>query len=328
MKKFLLFLFVFVFVGMSFVALGISRVNAAWRIDQNGNLFETANVLGDSTENHSGPGEDEGSELSGRPDSIRVFPSGSARPQEIRRGSPLPIPSKKPESVEDSTEIGNDLMEMDDLNKDLDELETESQVDLFNAVGDKKGKVRLEQKDGKLVLKNEDGNELKDVGLNGEDGVLVDSRSGKDGFKIATGSGDQLVVVKNKVAAVSNFPLELDLNSHSLMISTPSGNKLVAVLPDEAVKRLKSEQRIDEVDSESVPVAGGVRSEASDGIVRLVDQNGKTGYEVVGVKRKKLLGLFDVSVEKMVTVSADDGSVLSESKDFVNSVKDMLSFSM
>ena len=169
-------------------------------------------------------------------------------------------------------------------------------------------KVRYEKEEGKVVIKAE--TEEGDV-VSEEDLFKITQELEKEGIKIET-NNDEIVIASNNVGAVSEFPVQIDLNTNELMVTTPQGNETLAVLPDQAVQNLISVGIISRLGLESSPIALG-------------DANGDLTYEILGLKDFKLLGFIPISMPATVTVSAQDGQVLSQEKSLATSIIDLLS---
>src|SRR3990167_98109 len=130
-------------------------------------------------------------------------------------------------------------------------------------------KLKYRVENGQIVLKaeNEDGEEVEI-----EDDELeeledaVDDELEDDDIELALAKDDKLAVVKNQVAAVTDFPLSIDVVTKQLVVTTPQGQKIVTVLPDEAVKNLLATGIINEIqqDKEAQEQLGVL-----DGVVKL-----------------------------------------------------------
>lgn len=134
--------------------------------------------------------------------------------------------------------------------------------------------------------------------------------------KVASSSGG-FIAVKNKIGVKSSFPLAVNPETGELQVTTPSGVKVVTVLPDKAVSNLLTSHVLDTVTSESTKDATET--------IQLLEKDSKPVFEVQGEKEEKLLGLLPVKISKKVTVSADDGSVVAEQETLLNRILDLLS---
>lgn len=54
-------------------------------------------------------------------------------------------------------------------------------------------------------------------------------------------------VIRNKIAAQTNFPLTVNLETNELIVTTPKGSKVVTVLPDKAVENMLAANVLDQL---------------------------------------------------------------------------------
>lgn len=190
------------------------------------------------------------------------------------------------------------------------------------------GSVKLKYviENGKTMLKaeNESGEEIKlsDNDLN----EIEDSLSKEledEGVEISTASG-KTTFAKNSVAASTNFPLSIDIATRQLTITTPQGQKIVTVLPDEAVKNVLSTGIVNVIDSSSdASISADLGS--LDGVVKLTVRNNEPVYEIRGTKKQKLFGFIPVITPKLVFVSAKTGTPISQEQSLLSEIIDRLS---
>lgn len=140
--------------------------------------------------------------------------------------------------------------------------------------------------------------------------------------EIKDGSGEAKIKIQNgdknfefqkdgtNVQVQGNFPLSVNPTTNTLTVTTPAGSKTVDTLPSQAVQSLISQ---------------GIISTQS-GILLTTDANGQPVYTVVGVKTEKLLGIFNVSIDKTSQVSAQSGQILSTNQSNLSKILDLLSF--
>lgn len=183
-------------------------------------------------------------------------------------------------------------------------------------------KVRYEIRDGRVIVKaeTEDGEEVE-----GQDLFKIEDRLGRAGIKVAT-EGGKLVVVRNNVGALSQFPIQLDLNTNQLIASTSAGPKTLTTLPDQAVQNLLAANVISRLDSavlQEAAQSGGLTS-VSD-VVALGEKNGVPVYEIAGLKDHRLLGFIPVTTPVTVVVSAETGQTVAQEQSLLSSIVDILS---
>jgi len=110
-------------------------------------------------------------------------------------------------------------------------------------------------------------------------------------------SSPQLAINANNVIAQSSMGLSVDPLSGILTVQTPSGPQRVSIMPDEALG----------IVTELKALNTGSTKEPS---ILLVSEKGSLIYRISGEKVEKFLGLFPLSVQKQVLISADTGSVV------------------
>lgn len=142
------------------------------------------------------------------------------------------------------------------------------------------------------------------VYLDGKNGVLGVHTS-KNTPKIVTGEG-KVGFISNTKGAISAFPLKVDQVTGALLVTTPKGEKIVAVLPDAAIKNMLASKVMSYVTS--VPAKGELAS--TDKLVTLTQKNDLLLYEIDGVREYKLLGLIPLKSKVKAFVSAENGQVV------------------
>lgn len=184
-------------------------------------------------------------------------------------------------------------------------------------------KVRYEIRDGRVIIKaeTEEGEELEDE----EEVVKIVDRLDKTGIKIAT-AGGELLVTRNNVAALSQFPLQIDLATNQLIASTSAGTRVLTVLPDQAVQNMLAANVISRLGPPFIReaiTAGQVTSISQ--VVDLGLRNNIPVYEIAGIRDFRLLGFIPVSQPVSVVVSAETGEVITTEQSLLTQVIDLLS---
>lgn len=175
-------------------------------------------------------------------------------------------------------------------------------------------KLRVETKDGEEVRTREHLKERDELEQELED----------EDIKISSDDG-HMEIEHNAVSARFGFPLSVDPVTRDLIVMTPAGERTVAVLPDEAMRRLFAAGVL-------TPVASGsATTEAStSGVlassVELTLHEGNLVYQVQGKKHEKFLGIVPVTLDRQVMVSALSGEVLSQTQSILATIVGFLSF--
>lgn len=211
---------------------------------------------------------------------------------------------------------------------DGQKIKTKVEGDGTTKVEVEQGKLKLKYKfeNGQMKLKaeNEQGREveLDDKELD-EMGDEAEEELEKKGIKIADGSG-RPVLTKNNVAATTDFPLSVDVATNKLVVTTPAGQKMVTILPDQAIKNLLDTNIINKIDSSSDSALTDELGQLS-GVVKLEIKNDKMVYKVSGTKSHKFLGFIPVNASTTAFVSAETGETVETEQPFITSVIDFLS---
>lgn len=141
--------------------------------------------------------------------------------------------------------------------------------------------------------------------------VQVESEKGKEKIQVQQGDNSfQYQKDGSQMQVQTNFPLSVDPKTNSLTVTTPQGVKSVVILPDVAIQNM---------------ISAGIISTQS-AVVLGTDATGSAVYNVDGTKEKRLLGIFNVNIDKTAQVSAQNGQVISVSQDFLSKLLDLLSF--
>lgn len=207
-------------------------------------------------------------------------------------------------------------------------IKTKVEDDGTTKVEIEQGKLKLKYKfeNGQLKLKaeNEQGKEVEvdDEKLD-EMGDEAEEELEKKGIRIATGSGKP-VLAKNNVAALTDFPLSVDVATNQLIVTTPAGQKVVTILPDQAIQNLLDTNIINKVDSSTDSSLTDELGQLS-GVVKLETKNDKVVYKVKGTKSHRLLGFIPVDASTTVFVSAETGETVETEQPLITNIIDLLS---
>lgn len=132
--------------------------------------------------------------------------------------------------------------------------------------------------------------------------------------KITIKRNNEFTIKESTFSAQAQFPLGINPNTSQLVASTSSGVKPVPILPDQAVQNL---------------ISSGVFSQVPTGqnnIQITTDSKGNVIYEINGVKYERLLGVFDVAINKTGQVSAQNGQLVGVNQSLFSQIIDSLSF--
>lgn len=325
---------------LSLLTFPLSASATSWTIDGQGNLHSVSDgrVLGkgsdDSNDEPSGSsvGSD-GSRDSGSSGSSNTTSSDGAtstsgtRDARINLGGTI-LPEVRDRTMRLRLEIqgGKTRMKLKNLTTGAEqELETDSSSTAKNETeqGGKSeipGLDELEKEIENLDLDMSDGIETEHAQATEPGGLLtIKEHEGAHDVTIDTSNG-HFLIRKNRVGATTSFPLSIDLSTNTLSVTTPAGEKSVAVLPDEAVQQMLNRNLVDRVGSSP-------SSQSTEPTLRLIQtQQGILAYEVNGVNHRRLLGLFPIDISTTALVSAENGELISSSTSLRNRVLGLVSF--
>jgi len=142
------------------------------------------------------------------------------------------------------------------------------------------------------------------VHFDGKSNVLG-TETAKTAPRIAS-DGAKMGFISNNKGALSTFPLKIDKATNSLIVTTPSGEKTVTVLPDAAIKNMLASKVMSFVTS--AKAEGELAS--TDKLITLKEKDGVLVYEIDGIREYKLLGIIPLKSKVKAVVSAENGQVI------------------
>ncbi len=265
-------------------------------------------------------GDDSGS--SGGSDSGSHDSGGSSQTSSTSQSTPEPI---KVEPKEVKNEVGNKKIETKEKlkNSEVEIKTTPEKIKSEIRQGNlrikfeiENGKVKIETKvkqgENETALKN--GTEVEAI-------KEIEAELKKEDIKIATAPG-QIALINKNVGALSNFPISIDPTTRQLTVTTPSGTKVVAVLPQQAIDNMLAAHVMDDVVSEKV---NNDLASIPD-LVKLETENGVLGYKVKGNKIHKLLGFIPIKTKVEAFVSAENGQVVQSTDSLLGRILNRLTF--
>ncbi|MBI2334545.1 hypothetical protein HYU96_01975 [Candidatus Daviesbacteria bacterium] len=154
--------------------------------------------------------------------------------------------------------------------------------------------------------------------------VRYETRNGRTTIKAETEEGEgvpEQELFKIKIATVSsNFPLQVDLNTNQLTVTTPAGTKVVTVLPDQAVQNMLAANVISRLGAPAIREATSAAQ-----VIQLGLKNNIPVYEIPGIKQFNLLGFIPVDRPITALVSADTGELINTEQSLLTRIIDLLS---
>ncbi len=195
-------------------------------------------------------------------------------------------------------------------------------------------KIEFEREGNKVIAKVKDENgeevELEDDEKDELFQDLEDELSDDD-ITLATDSANPGFVQKGRRVR-TNFPLSVNPVTGELFVTTPAGEKVVTILPSEAIEnmiRAGIMTRTEEPPSPPPADEGtGSAQVISDdnSAIELAQVNDEPVYIISGIKAQNLLGVVPVDIKIKTYVSTTDGSLMDIEQNFFSKLLDLLSF--
>lgn len=233
-----------------------------------------------------------------------------------------------PSGLKMKTESEGKKQETEIETADGQKIKTKIEDDGTTKIEIENGSLKLKYKieNGQVVLKaeNEQGEEveLADNQLDELENAVGEELNDDD-IKVAPTTDNKLVVRKNNIAAVTDFPLSIDVETKQLIVTTPAGQKIVTILPDQAVQNLLATGIVTTVEKQSESIQDPVGT--FDGVVKLEIRNDKVVYKVNGTKTHKMFGFIPVTTPVTAFVSADSGTPVAKQQSILTNIVDFLS---
>lgn len=172
-------------------------------------------------------------------------------------------------------------------------------------------KTKFVVQNGRLKVKaeNPDGSEVE---IDTASAADVEKKLAQNDIKFASGAGNQIILKHGTTSAEAKFPLSYDPSTNQVLLTTPNGDKVVKVMPEQALKGLMNSNVLNKFD-------------ASQSGMMLNDKNGNPVYIVRGKQSKKLFSFIPVTINKEVEISAETGEVVSQNLSFGSQVLNLIS---
>lgn len=190
---------------------------------------------------------------------------------------------------------------------------------------DKKSKFKYVVENGRIKIESE--NELDEIENEQELELRsrleneLEEKMEEEGIEIASSSGKP-IFSKNGIGATSHFPLSINPETNQLIVTTPAGQKIVTVLPDQAVRNMIEKKYITIVENQE-----NIASESGqlDNTISLETRNDEPVYRIKGKKNHKIFGLIPVETETTIYASAETGNPVAQEQSLLASFIDLLS---
>lgn len=148
--------------------------------------------------------------------------------------------------------------------------------------------ISLNNENEKIILNGMDVTSLK------ENLVEIEARANTNDLKIS-GNNGQFGIEENGITANTSFPITIDPAKNELSVETSSGNRLISVLPYEAVVTLMRNNLLDNVKENNITLAESSKGELQ--------------YEIKGIKNVNLFNVMTLNANVNSIVSASNGEI-------------------
>lgn len=270
-------------IMFSLVASRPTTVSADWLLDRTGTLIQIdPRILGDDDDENEIELEDEVEDEKEK-EQERIREAAKKQTEVTRRAS-----DKAKEELKRKIEINQ-------IKSKTNKMEKESEIEVG---GDK---LKIKQK-----IKDANGKETEtEMQLENGEELQVESKNGDEAkkFKLRARQDDSVEVEKDGVKVGTKLPIGLNENNE-LVVTRPDGTtKIVAVMPDQALKMLR-EQNFTPDDT-----ATDANSDSTD-LPELEEEDGQPVYKIDGEKQEKILGIFKIAYRTKAIVSAETGQLV------------------
>lgn len=170
---------------------------------------------------------------------------------------------------------------------------------ITNSINNLISKISLNVKDDTLVLSFEDQQIEKEINIEEFEGDLVEIQKHVESSRVILASNDGIFYIKQRgIMAQTSFNIILNSNTDELLAETQSGERVIKVLPYEAVAPLVKTNILSEI--------------SPSGKIELIElEEGELVYEIKGERKHSIFSFFNMPAEVLVTVSATTGKVLA-----------------
>lgn len=187
------------------------------------------------------------------------------------------------------------------------------------------GKIQIERVGDQIEVLSPLGREQVEA-IEGVEVVEIEESAQMRGVKVRV-RGDALEIEHRRIGALTHFPLSVNTETNELTVTTPTGSRVVTVLPDQAVANMLQSNIFDFLLSQRPPLESFIESEGPEGPtgivapepetpevvedIELAEEAGVLTYRMRGVKQAKFLGFLPFQFLVEAAVSAETGELVS-----------------
>ena len=194
---------------------------------------------------------------------------------------------------EDEDEIENET----DDDSNLEDSESEIETEFEDHTTKEKFKFKLHNGKMEIEMVDKDGQTLKVVQKDNQLFKIKTSSESAETELDFESEGEHFKFTANGVTALTQLPISIDEATSSLVVTTPAGEKIVTILPDEALQILRNSLLISSAEK-----------------IQLVQNGEKLTFKVNGKKQGRLFGFIPVSADVESEVNAETGEALTVSQ--------------
>ncbi len=230
--------------------------------------------------------------------------SNSLKSSSKTKPSSLDVSSKQKESeLEnedediDENEIESEIENETDDDSISEDNESEIETEFEDHTTKEKFKFKLHNGKMEIEMVDKDGQTLKVVQKDNQLFRIKTSSESAETELDFESEGEHFKFTANGVTALTQLPISINEETSSLVVTTPAGEKIVTILPDEALQILRNSLLISSVEK-----------------IQLVQNGENITFKVNGKKQGKLFGFIPVSADVESEVNAETGEALTVSQ--------------
>lgn len=330
------------------IALAVITLLAASNIQTTQNFTEgSQNVLGENEQSEEQKeAEEQQEEAEKQAEEAEEESAKQAKEQEKEAEKVTTNTTETPEPPRTSIKSKTETVSLNDQQVEIESEDDEQETEIETADGQKiktktedDGTTKIEIENGTVKLKysivngqvvlnveNEDGEEVEigDDELEELENEVEDELEDDD-IRLVSTTNNQLALTQNQIAALTNFPLSINAETKELIITTPTGQRVVTVLPDEAVQNLIATGIINSIETPPEDITTQDQLGTLTGVVEIETRDNEIVYKIKGNKTHLMLGIIPVTTPVTAFVSTDTGLTVAKQQSILTNVIDFLS---
>ncbi|MBI2405645.1 hypothetical protein HYV21_01175 [Candidatus Microgenomates bacterium] len=183
-------------------------------------------------------------------------------------------------------------------------------------------RIRTEEGRVRLEVSTPSGQTEMDVTEMEGDIVRIREREEEQEIRIRARNG-RIEIRQRGVGALTNFPVSVNPETNELTVTTPSGTRVVTILPSVAVANILQSNIMDRILTTLTPTPSPATSpeptsaseagelEEAEQEIELEEEGGVVVFKIRGIKDARFLNIFPTQTPVTALVSVQTGEVLS-----------------